>query len=48
MNGSADFHFECPNCAESIEVNGSMKTALVESGCIVCGVAISPAAFEKY
>lgn len=48
MNGSAEFHFECPNCAESIEVNEPMKTAIVESGCIVCGAAISQTAFEEY
>lgn len=48
MNGSAEFLFECPDCGETIEVNGSMKAAIVESGCVVCGADISPAAFEEH
>lgn len=47
MTGSAGILFVCPECAERIEVNESMKTAIIESGCIVCGTAVSATAFER-
>ncbi|MFC7019149.1 MULTISPECIES: DUF7560 family zinc ribbon protein [Haloarcula] len=47
MSGSAGILFVCPECAEHIEVNESMKAAILESGCIVCGTAVSATAFER-
>jgi predicted RNA-binding Zn-ribbon protein involved in translation (DUF1610 family) len=45
MNASGDFTFVCPECGESLVVNGSMKVALLDNGCVVCGGALSPDAF---
>ncbi len=47
MNDSAGLLFVCPECAETIEVNEPMQAAILESGCIVCGAAITPGAFER-
>ena len=46
MSGSAGILFVCPECAEHIEVNESMKAAILESGCIVCGTTVRATAFE--
>lgn len=46
MGASEDFIFVCPACGESMEVNASMRDALVENGCVVCGAPVSAAAFE--
>lgn len=40
-----EFVFRCPKCDERLEVNEGMKEALVERGCVICGAAITPAAF---
>lgn len=41
----AEYRFVCPDCEESLEVNASMKTALIENGCVICGAAVARAAF---
>jgi transcription elongation factor Elf1 len=46
MGATEDYIFVCPECGESMEVNGSMKDALVENGCVVCGSPIGQTAFE--
>jgi predicted RNA-binding Zn-ribbon protein involved in translation (DUF1610 family) len=45
MNGRLDFTFRCPDCGESVAVNPPMREALLDYGCVVCGTALSPAAF---
>lgn len=40
------FEFVCPECAESLEVNGSMRDALLDRGCVICGASVSPADFS--
>ena len=40
-----EFTFHCPVCEESLKVNDSMKQALVEKGCVVCGADLTVAAF---
>lgn len=40
-----EFTFVCPVCEESLQVNDSMKQALVEKGCVVCGSDLTPDAF---
>lgn len=40
-----DFTFVCPACEEDLEVNGSMKAALIEKGCVICGSAVTDRAF---
>ena len=48
MDGdTAEYVFECPECGESLEVNGSMREALIEKGCVVCGAPLTPAAFSE-
>ena len=39
------FTFVCPECEEDLEVNDRMKEALTEYGCVICGAAVSDAAF---
>ncbi|WP_192927958.1 DUF7560 family zinc ribbon protein [Halococcus salsus] len=41
------YRFACPACGESLEVNDSMKRALVEQGCVVCGASVTAAAFTE-
>lgn len=38
--------FVCPACEEHIEVNPSMRDALLEHGCVVCGATVSAADFS--
>lgn len=50
MDGSTDeeeFIFTCPDCGESLEVNGAMKDALLEKGCVLCGSAVTADAFSS-
>lgn len=46
MGASAEYVFVCPECEERMEVNGSMRDALVENGCVICGSAVSLDAFS--
>lgn len=47
MSGTTDpeYTFTCPVCGESLTVNESMKQALVEKGCVVCGTDLTLEAF---
>lgn len=47
MSGSEDYTFVCPECEEEIAVNEAMRTAIMESGCVICGTEISTAAFTR-
>ncbi|WP_170178698.1 DUF7560 family zinc ribbon protein [Halapricum salinum] len=50
MSGSdtkTAFTFVCPECAESLEVNASMRDVLVEKGCVVCSAAVTADAFSQ-
>lgn len=39
--------FVCPECAEDLEVNDSMKEALIDNGCVICGASVSEEAFSS-
>lgn len=41
----AGYVFVCPECDESMQVNASMRDALVENGCVICGAAVSRGSF---
>jgi endogenous inhibitor of DNA gyrase (YacG/DUF329 family) len=43
---SREFTFVCPACEESMEVNGSMRDALIERGCVICGAPVVADAFS--
>ena len=45
--GTEEYTFVCPACGESLEVNGSMREALVERGCVICGTAVTAEAFTE-
>ncbi|SEO69779.1 hypothetical protein SAMN05216388_101730 [Halorientalis persicus] len=47
MATGPDYTFACPECDESISVNGSMRDALVENGCVVCGASVTNAVFSS-
>lgn len=38
--------FVCPDCTQEIEVNASMREAILSSGCPVCTAAAETADFE--
>jgi endogenous inhibitor of DNA gyrase (YacG/DUF329 family) len=40
-----EYTFVCPECNEHLEVNNSMKTALLERGCVICGTPVTEEAF---
>lgn len=33
--------FVCPECRRAIEVDGPMRTTLLEAGCVVCGAPVT-------
>ena len=41
----ADYTFTCPVCEETLAVNESMRRALIERGCVICGTMVTPSAF---
>ena len=47
MSTCEDYVFVCPECDQSIRVNPSMREALVENGCVICGTAITQDAFDS-
>lgn len=47
MSPNDEYIFVCPVCEESMEVNASMRDALVENGCVVCGSPVSTDAFTQ-
>lgn len=49
MDGGTEeeYAFVCPECGESLEVNGSMRDALLERGCVICGASLTANAFSK-
>ncbi|MHB9288857.1 hypothetical protein ACKVMT_17655 [Halobacteriales archaeon Cl-PHB] len=44
---SEEFTFVCPACGESLDVNDSMRTALLDKGCVICGSSVGEEAFSK-
>lgn len=42
----AEYIFVCPVCDESLEVNGPMREALIDRGCVICGSAVTARAFS--
>lgn len=45
MTASEEFTFVCPACGETMEVNSSMREALLENGCVICSSQVTDAAF---
>lgn len=45
MGKNSEYVFVCPGCLESITVNESMKNAILNEGCVLCGTGVSPEAF---
>jgi len=48
MSGAAgeEYDFDCPECDESLSVNGSMREALLDRGCVICGAELTTSAFS--
>ena len=46
MGEAEEFVFVCPECAQQIEVNASMREALIANGCVVCGAGVDVGAFS--
>ncbi len=38
--------FACPDCEQEIEVNASMREAILSSGCPICTQPVDTATFE--
>ena len=38
--------FLCPRCGEAIEVDESMRWALLRHGCVLCGATVDEDAFS--
>lgn len=43
-----EYTFVCPECEETLAVNGSMRDALIDNGCVVCGTDLSASAFCQH
>lgn len=41
-----EYAFTCPRCEEALVVNGPMRGALIEKGCVICGAAVTGADFS--
>lgn len=41
MEPGEEYIFVCSACEESMEVNESMKDALIENGCVICSSPVS-------
>ncbi|RQG98564.1 DUF7560 family zinc ribbon protein [Natrarchaeobius oligotrophus] len=39
------FQFTCPECGQEIEINDTMREAMLSHGCPVCGASVTSAAF---
>lgn len=48
MTDSAEYRMTCPSCGETLVVDDSMRAALVENGCVVCGGNLSGDAFAPH
>ena len=46
MSDAEEFAFLCPECGQEIEVNASMREALIANGCVVCGATVSEDSFS--
>jgi len=46
MGESESFTFVCPECGEAIDVNRSMRDALISHGCVICGAGITAEHFS--
>lgn len=44
--GDDDAVFTCQECGQTVSVNASMKQALKENGCVMCGADVVDSAFE--
>jgi predicted RNA-binding Zn-ribbon protein involved in translation (DUF1610 family) len=38
--------FDCPECGQDIEVDASMRAAILSNGCPVCTEPVATACFE--
>lgn len=45
--GSKEYVFFCPECNESLKLDGAMRDALLRRGCVICGAAVTPDAFTR-
>jgi predicted nucleic acid-binding Zn ribbon protein len=41
------YRFVCPACEQEIEINASMREAILESGCPVCTAGVGTEHFES-
>lgn len=41
-----EFEFVCPECGERVIVNGGVRGALLENGCVLCDADLSPSDFS--
>jgi transcription initiation factor IIE alpha subunit len=41
MTAPSTHTFVCPECRRSIEVDGAMRTTLLDAGCVVCGAPVT-------
>ncbi|MCU4925379.1 zinc ribbon domain-containing protein [Halobacteria archaeon AArc-dxtr1] len=41
------YEFTCPDCGQEIEVNESMRAAILSHGCPVCSATVSETTFAS-
>lgn len=46
-DSEAGFVFVCSACGESLEVNASMRDALIDRGCVICGADVTAEEFTR-
>lgn len=47
MHAAPPTTFVCPTCGERLVVDAAVREALLEHGCVFCGAAVGPTAFDK-
>lgn len=46
MAAATELTYDCRACDRSVTVDGALRDAILEHGCVLCGAAVEPTAFD--
>ncbi|ESP89847.1 DUF7560 family zinc ribbon protein [Candidatus Halobonum tyrrellensis] len=44
---SRQFTFDCPECAVEVDVDGDVREAILDEGCVLCGASVGADTFSS-